>query len=211
MNRQRLILFVLVIIFGIAALWSYSAIPRLKTVSTVPGNSAQLVKPVAVVKAEKPDRVAKTEKPNRVADDGTKLNISLLDGETASFKGYRRNIFKPVFLDELKINRQKAVAIKPPPKAVPAPIPVPVQPVIAQPESAPLAHFTFLGFLKKGSVKTVFLIKDNDILLVKKGDKLAGRYVATEISDQALTLSVTDTGDEIVIPLIENKPLATVK
>ena len=211
MNRQRLILFVLVIVFVIAALWSYSAIPRLKTVGTVPGNSAQRIKPGGVATAEKPDRVVKAEKPNRVADDGTKLNISLLDGETASFKGYRRNIFKPVFLDELKMNKQKAVAIKPPPKAVPAPIPVPVQPVIAQPESAPLAHFTFLGFLKKGSVKTVFLIKDNDILLVKKGDKLAGRYVATEISDQALTLSVTDTGDEIVIPLIENKPLATVK
>jgi hypothetical protein len=35
--------------------------------------------------------------------------------------------------------------------------------------------------------------------------------VATEISEQALTLTVTDTGDEIVIPLIENRPLATAK
>jgi hypothetical protein len=83
--------------------------------------------------------------------------------------------------------------------------------VITQPVTAPLARFTFLGFLKKGSVKIIFLAKENDILLVKKGDKVAGRYQVTEISDQALTLTVADTGDKIVIPLIENRPLATVK
>jgi len=199
MNRQRLILFVLVILFGVAALWSYSAIPRLKTVSTLPGKSVQSVKPVVV---------ATTDKAGRIADDGTKLKISLLDGENAVFKGYRRNIFKPIFVDELKMNKQKAVAIKPPPPKV---VPPPVQPVITQPESAPLAHFTFLGFLKKGMVKTIFLTKDKDILLVKKGDKVAGRYVATEISDQALTLTDTDNGDAIVIPLIEDRPLATAK
>ncbi|MFZ4855354.1 MAG: type II secretion system protein PulP [Desulfuromonadaceae bacterium] len=207
MNRQRLILFVLVILFGVAAVWSYSAMPRLKTVGTSVGKPVQSAKP-AVVPA--------TDKAARVADDGTKLNVGLLDREAAAFKGYRRNIFKPVFVDEMKINKQKAVAIKPPPPKIvtaPPPVQVPatVPPVVNQPDTAPLAHFTFLGFLKKGSVKTIFLIKDKDILLVKKGDKVAGRYEATEISDQALTLTVTDTGDEIVIPLIENRPLATAK
>jgi hypothetical protein len=204
MNRQRLILFVLVIFLGVAALWSYSAIPRLKTVSTSTGKPAPSAKSAVVVAA--------AAKSARVTDDGTKLNINLLVAETVAFKGYRRNIFKPIFVDELKFNAQKAVAIKPPPpKFVPAPVPPPVQPVMIQPEAAPLAHFTFLGFLKKGSVKTIFLTKDSDILLIKKGDKVAGRYIATEISDQALTLTVTDTGDEIVIPLIENRPLATAK
>ena len=201
MNRQRLILFVLVILFGVAALWSYSAMPRLKTVATTTGKPVQPAK-MAVVAA--------AGKTARGEDDGTKLNIALLEGEPATFNGYRRNIFKPVFIDESKINKQQAVAIQPPPpKAVP--VPPPVQPVVVPPETAPLAHFTFLGFLKKGSVKTIFLSKDKDILLVKKGDKVAGRYQATEISDQALTLTVTDTGDEIVIPLIENRPLATAK
>jgi hypothetical protein len=197
MNRQRLILFILVIIFGIAALWSYSAMPRPKTVSTLTYKPGQQAKSAA----------AATVKPAPVADDGTRLKISLLDTEPAGFKGYRRNIFKPVFVDEVKFVKQQAVAIKPPP-FVP---PVPVQPVIIQPETAPLARFTFLGFLKKGSVRTIFLAKDKDILLVKKGDKVAGRYEATEISDQALTLTVTDTGDKIVIPLIENRPLATAR
>ena len=200
MNRQRLILFILVILFGIAVLWSYSAIPRPKTVSTLTNKPVQKAKSAIVA----------TNKPAPDTDDGSRLNISLLDKEPAGFKGYRRNIFKPLFVDEMKFVKQKAVAIKPPPSMPPVP-PAPVQPVIIQPETAPLARFTFLGFLKKGSVRTIFLAKDKDILLVKKGDKVAGRYEATEISDQALTLTVTDTGDEIVIPLIENRPLATAR
>ena len=198
MNRQRLILFLLVIAFGIAALWSYSAMPRPKTVSTLPYKPGQQAKPA----------IAPTNKPVHYADDGTRLNINLLEKEPSGFKGYRRNIFRPIFVDELKVVKRQAVAIKPPPPKV---IAAPVQPVITQPVTAPLARFTFLGFLKKGSVKTIFLAKENDILLVKKGDKVAGRYEVTEISDQALTLAVTDTGGTIVIPLIENSPLTTVK
>jgi hypothetical protein len=204
MNRQRLILFILVILFGIAALWSYSAMPRPKTVSTSTYKPVQRAKS-AVVATNKPAPDA--------ADDGTRLNISLIDKEPAGFKGYRRNIFKPLFVDEVKFAKQKAVAIKPPPILKPVPVapPVPVQPVIIQAVTAPLARFTFLGFLKKGSVKTIFLANEKDILLVKKGDKIVGRYLATDISDKALTLTVTDTGDEIVIPLIENQPLATAR
>lgn len=200
MNRQRLILFVLVLLFGVAALWSYSAMPRFKTVDP------STYKPVQQAKPAKPAAAA-TDKPSRNADDGTRLKINLLAAEPAGFQGYRRNIFKPVFVDEMKVARQRAVAIMPPPR-VPAP---PVAPVVMQPEAAPLARFTFLGFLKKGNVKTIFLENEKNILLVKKGDKIAGRYEATEISDQALTLKVTDSGAEMVIPLLENRPLTTVR
>lgn len=209
MNRQRLILFILVIVFAAAVIWSYSAIPRPKTVGDLaykPGQQAKQAKPTKLA-------VAVTKKAALDANDDSRLKITLLENEPAEFKGYRRNIFKPVFVDEVKMARQMAAAIKPPPKVSMVPVqPVIIQPIQpAQPEPSPLARFTFLGFLKKGSVKTIFLAKDKDILLVKKGDKVANRYVATEISDQALTLTVTDTGDEIVIPLVENRPLATAK
>ncbi|MDD2540672.1 MAG: type II secretion system protein PulP [Desulfuromonadaceae bacterium] len=197
MNRQRLILFILVIVFGIAAFWSYNAMPRPKTIATMafkPGQQAKSSRPA-------PDKSA------RDVDDGTKLKISLLDKEPTPFKGYRRNIFKPVFVDEVKIAKQRPITIKLPPM----PPPVPAVPVVIKPAPPPLAHFTFLGFLKKGSVKTVFLAKDNDILLVKRGDIVAGRYEATTITDQALTLKVMDTGGTITIPLIENHPLAMVR
>lgn len=198
MNRQRLILFILVLLFGVVSLWSYSVMPRPKTVGTLTFKPGQQAKPAAV--------------PDKTDDDGTRLKIALLDTEPTVFKGYRRNIFRPVFVDETKIASQQAVAIKPlPPPPPPKVTAAPVAPVVIQPETAQLARFTFLGFLKKGAVRTIFLAKDKDILLVKKGDKVAGRYEATEISDQALTLTVTDTGDEIVIPLVENRPLATAK
>ena len=207
MNRQRLILFILVIVFGIAALWSYNAMPRPKTVSTLTFKSGQQAK----------SAIAGGDKRTRIADDGTILKIALLNKVPGRFSGYRRNIFKPVFVDEMKVLKQKAVAIKPPPITVavavppPSPLPPPVQPAITQSETAPLARFTFLGFLKKGSVKTIFLANEKDILLVKKGDKIAGRYEATDISNLALTLTVLDTDEEIVIPLVENQPLAKLK
>lgn len=202
MNRQRLILFVLVILFGIASFWSYSAMPRPKTVSTLTFKPGRQEKP-AVVAADK--TASET-------DDGTRLKIGLLDTEPTGFKGYRRNIFKPVFVDELKVVKQNSVAVKPPVKVPPVPVAqTPRNSVIIQPEAVQLARFTFLGFLKKGTVKTIFLSNEKDILLVKKGDNVAGRYEATDISDQALTLTVTETGDEIVIPLIENQPLAATK
>ncbi|MDD2897119.1 MAG: type II secretion system protein PulP [Desulfuromonadaceae bacterium] len=207
MNRQRLILFILVIVLGITIIWSYNAIPRPKTISSVATTSNKPGKQGRQPKTAE----AAVDKPIHSADDGTKLKVSLLDSEPPHFKGYRRNIFKPVFVDEMKILRQKAMAIKPPPPPPPKPVPPPVMPVVIQPEAAPLARFKFLGFLKKGSVRTVFLAKDKDIILVKKGDKVAGRYEATEISDQALTLTVSDSGDEIVIPLVENRPLVPVR
>lgn len=199
MNRQRLILFILVILFGIVSIWSYSAIPRLKTAGTLPDKPVQQAKKAVVV----------TGKKVPVTDDGTKLNIAILDNESPEFKGYRRNIFKPLFVSEMNIARQISLAIKPIPLS--KVVMPPQQQVLIQPETAQLARFTFLGFLKKGSVKTIFLASDKEILLVKKGDKFAGRYEATEISDQALTLVVTETGTEIVIPLLENQQLTAVK
>lgn len=198
MNRQRLILFILLILFGIAVIWSYYAMPRTKTVTTLTYKTGQQAQPVVTVAG----RTA------READDGTRLKLDLLETEATGFKGYRRNIFKPVFVDEMKVVKQQAVAILSPPPKITVP---PVPQVITQPEAVPLARFTFLGFLKSGSVKTIFLAKDKDILVVKKGDTIAGRYEATDISDQALTLTVSETGDEIVIPLIENRPLSRAK
>lgn len=207
MNRQRLILFLLVIGFGMSALWSYQAMPRQKTVKELTYKPGQQAKVTTL--ADKKNYKAGS-------DDGTRLKLEQLDQEQSRFKGYRRNLFKPIFVDELKMVKSKAVAVKPvssmpsPPSKITVPVAHTDAPVI-MPDSAPLARFTFLGFMKKGAVKTIFLAKEKDILLVKKGDTIAGRYEAVDITDQALTLSVAETGDEIVIPLVENRPLSSNK
>ncbi|HIJ96838.1 MAG TPA: hypothetical protein HPP94_14085 [Desulfuromonadales bacterium] len=206
MNRQRLILFISVIVLIAAVIWSFSAAPRQKTVSKLkyaPGQKA--------ASAVQPSRSSARQP----AGSSHALKIALLDQDQGGFKGYRRNIFKPVFVDEFKLLKQKAAAFKVPAK-LPPPVrfvpptlpPVQQQPVAVQPEAAQLARFTFLGFMKKDAVKTIFLSKDKEILLVKIGDTIAGRYQAKAITEKALTLVVTETGDEIVIPLIENRSLA---
>lgn len=210
MNRQRLILFLLLIGFGVAAAWSYKAMPRQKTVKELvykPGQQAKVDAAVPTGQSVKPQQQGSD-------DDGTHLKLALLEHEPTNFKGYRRNLFKPVFVDEFKMAKLKSVATKPvlQPPTSPKTVSPPVDSVLVQPESVqPLARFTFLGFLKKGTVKTIFLAKDKEILLVKKGDKIADRYEAEDITDQALTLTVLDSGDEIVIPLIENRPLSSAK
>jgi hypothetical protein len=144
-----------------------------------------------------------------VTGDERIVRLDLLDREQSGFKGYRRNIFKPIFTDEIKMMKQKAIAFKPPPLPPVAVLPPKVEPPVAQPETLQntLARFVFLGHLKKDNRKTIFLSKDKEIILVKKGDKFAGRYEAKSITDQALTIVATDSGEEIVIPLLENQPL----
>jgi hypothetical protein len=147
-----------------------------------------------------------------LAGDERILRLDLLDQQQPGFKGYRRNIFKPIFIDEVKAMMRMAAATKPlpiPPVAVPAPKVEP-PPVVVQQETlqTTLARFVFLGYLKKGNRKTIFLSRDKDIILVRKGDKFAGKYEATSLTDQALTILSTDSGEEIIIPLLENQPLA---
>ena len=207
MNRQKLILFILLITLVLAAIWSYFRMPRQVTVSAlknVPGQKAITPRPMSpAVSAAFSNR-----------SGGRTLRLDLLGQERSEFKGYHRNIFKPVFVDEFKIMKLKAAAIKPialpPPPAQPVKI-IPVNPVVAEPPKLELTKFTFLGFLKKENRTTIFLSKEKDIFLVRKGDTFGGRYVATAVTEQALTIKVNGTGEEVVIPLIENSSLKAAK
>jgi len=211
MNRKKLALFILLIVLVLAVVWSFMSAPRQKTVSRLkyaPGQTQPAVKAAATPAAN----AAKPPAAPAATGDERTLRLDLLEREQTGFKGYRRNIFRPIFVDEIMMMKQKAVAIKPPPlppvavvqpPIVAAPPPV-VQPVTLQ---STLARFIFLGYLKKDNRKTIFLSKDNDIILVRKGDKFAGRYEAKSVTDQALTIVATDSGEEIIIPLIENQPL----
>lgn len=227
MNRKKIALFVLLILFALAVVWSFYAFPRQKTVSTLkyaPGQVATAPRPTATP-APKPTvaAVATPVSPSAAgrpatATDDRFLHIELLNQNQNGFKGYRRNIFKPVFIDEVKAMMRKAAAPKPlplPPVAVPKVEPPPAAkveqaPVAGQADvlKATLARFVFLGYVKKDNRKTIFLSKDKEIILVRKGDKFAGKYEAKNLTDQALTIVATDTGDETVIPLIENQPLS---
>lgn len=215
MNKQKLALFIILIILVMTVAWSFLSAPRQKTVTSIKrptGQAEQVEKVKAAATGAPAETSAKSAVKTAGATDERTLRLELLDLEQSGFKGYRRNIFRPIFLDDIKLMKQKAAAFKPLPVApvpVIAPKPVPAPPVV-EPEThqSTLSHFTFLGFLKKDNRKTIFLSKDKEIVLVRKGESFAKRYEATAITDQALTIRVTDTGEEIVIPLTENRPLS---
>lgn len=197
MNRQKLILFVLLIVLVLTVIWSYLRMPRQATVSVLKNSAGQRA---ATPRPTSPAASAAFSNQS----GGRVLRLDLLDQEHPGFKGYRRNIFKPVFVDEIKQLKLKSAAIKPvapPPVQPPKVAPVPA--AVVEAPKRELVRFTFLGFLRKDKRLTIFLSRDKDIFLVKKGDTFGGRFMATAITDQALTIKVNDTGEEIVIPLIE--------
>jgi len=114
MNRQKQILAVVLLLLLLSVAWAYVNWPRQKTVAALkyaPGQQAEAVR---------------TKPGQAQSDDGRVLNLALLEKERSPFKGYRRNIFKPLWFDDFAAGRQKAVVAKPvvqpppPPPIVPA-------------------------------------------------------------------------------------------
>lgn len=201
MNRKKLLLLVLLVAFAGTSVISYIRMPRQQTTATLKYKSGTAAAP----------RAAQPAKGPQGADD-SRLHLELLDQQAGRFGGYKRNLFKPIFFEE-----QKVLPMPPPP---PQPRPLPVQPVKPATGTAPppaaeptpvqrdMANFTFLGFLKKGNSKTIFLSSNKEIFLARKGDKLAGKYEVANVTDEVLVINSLADGGEIVIPLLENKPLA---
>ncbi|KAB0665846.1 hypothetical protein F6V25_09050 [Oryzomonas japonica] len=214
MNRQRLILSILLVALVAAVIWSFWATPRPKVAPPAKNAPGQRGAPAR-------DASGRTAPAPALPSDSRIVRLDLLGRGQEVFKGYRRDIFRPIFVDELKIMQNKAAALKvvKPPPLPPLPPPPPPSRIVptltpaeerAQQNRRELARFIFKGFLSKDQQKTIFLSKDGAILLVKKGDIFERRYRAASISDQALTIQVTDTGEEIVIPLMENLSLKAV-
>jgi len=206
MNRQKLILTVLLALLGVSSLQFFpDASPKTGLRSRSSSTTA------ARVTAVPRKAVSPPAAQQRV--DERKLRLDLLDATPPPFAGFRRNIFQPIFREEAKPSKLPLPA---PPVRPALPKPPPPPPAVPVPPAAPaptpvqqeMARFTFLGFLKKDNQKTIFLSSSNEIFLVKKGDKIAGKYEVTNITDEALTIHVLADGSEIIIPLVENKPLS---
>ncbi len=199
MNRKKLLLALLLLLLVIAVISAYLRWPHQETTGTAKTTARH-------------DRSATARKPEgravSAADDRL-VRLDLLQQEGQRFSGFRRNIFRPVLQDGQHAGRGTLTAFKLPPPPPPPTAPVVAPPPMPQPPPVQrdMARFTFIGFLRKDGVETVFLSKDNKIVLVKKGDRIEGKYEATGLTDDALTIRVLADGTEVVIPLRENQPL----
>lgn len=202
MNRQKLILSLLLVFLAAALVWSYLHVPRQKSVANLPVTPGVRTPPAKGGSA--------------VQADETKLRLDLLDREPSRFSGYQRNIFQPLYRAEAKFVPPPIpkIALPPPvvPAVPPAPAPPPPPPTPEQLARQDMAQYTFLGFLKKGAKKIIFLAQsrgsNKEFFLVKKGDRLADKYVVSDITDNALTIKAVPGGNEVSFPLVENKTLA---
>ena len=200
MNRQKLVLFLLLLVLAGSVAYSVLRAPKEQRVAALkyrPGDSASVAagRGAAAPKAKA---------------DESKLHLELLDRNLPRFAGFRRNIFSPIFKEEVKLPPFKA--LPPPPKPVralpPPPLP-PAQPSAQQIADSELAKFTFLGFLEKNGEKTVFLSSNDEIFLAKKGSNLGPKFQVTGLSNDAITIKSVAGGREMVIPLVENRALGT--
>ncbi len=188
MNRQKLLLSVLVLILALSIAYSYWKMPRQKSVPTLTYTPGTAAKP-------------RTPSPTPFSNE-TKLRLDMLHREAEKFSGFKKNIFGPLTQEKSeKPPRHRKRAAKPLP--LPPPAPIPVQPPIQR----DMAQFTFMGFLKKGNNKTIFLSSNNEIFLVKKGDIIAGKYRVENISEDMLSIRSQENGMEVIVPLMENRPL----
>jgi len=193
MNRQKLVLVILLAIFAVAVATSFLRQPQQKTVNKLKYTTGMTADASRTGKAR----------------DEKKLHLDLLDNELPRFSGFQRNIFRPIFPTEIKPSLLPAKLVKPvlPVPAPSRPVPPPVVLTPAQRAMEDMSRFTFLGFLQKENRKIIFLSRDKEIILVRKGYKIAGKYEVASITDEAMTINLPETGEQIIVPLMENRSL----
>ena len=205
MNRQKLILCLLLLVLAGSIVYSILRSPKEQRVVT-PKFKSGIAAPTA-------GKVAPA--PAASGTDAQNVHLALLDREMPRFSGFRRNIFSPIFREEVKLPAFKPLPLPPKPVFVPPPqLPPPAPPAPAPPTAdevaaSEMAKFTFLGFLKKGGERTVFLSSNNEIFLAKKGSHLGTKYQVSDVTEDAITIKSIAGGRELVIPLVENRPLST--
>jgi len=193
MNRQKMALALLLVVFALSLAYSFMRLPQ--------QGSVQKLKYTTGMKVDSYRTI------NKGRDDN-KLHLELLDREMPRFSGFRRNIFRPIFSNEIKLASIPKKSLKPAPFTPPPPPPPPVEKTPAQIAMEEVGQFAFLGYLQKENRRTVFLTKNNEITLVKKGDKIVGKYEVADITENMMTIVVAPGGEQVVIPLQQNRPLA---
>ena len=192
MNRKRVILAALLGVFALCLVYAYVAMPRL----------------------EKAPPRAETERANRVdrlteqvpAQRSTeRINFDFLTTGEQPPVGAKRDIFR---YGGRTVTRHPEAESHSPVVTVtesPAVMPVPVE-VIQQ----ALGRFTFLGFLEKASVKTVFLSSGGTLFLVKDGETFGvdGEFSVVGIDKNLLQVRHAGRDGLIEVPLIEQQKLS---
>lgn len=188
MNRQRLLLAALAGCLLLSLVYAFWAMPR--------PEQAPPRTPAAVAA-----RAAAAPKGKGAAE---RLHLEMLDEQPQPFAGAKRDIFR--------FSGGWAEPVAAPPIMAPpleAPPPPPPPPTPEQLLREKVSQYTFLGFLERGGVKTVFLSGGGEVFLVKAGERFgrSGDLFAREISASELVVGAAGVDEVVRVPLVENERL----
>jgi hypothetical protein len=193
MNRKRLLLAVLAGLLTLSLIYAFWAMPRQEK---APPRAAES-RPGVRTKA--PGKVGKL-----TAD---RLHLGLLAQAPQPFPDAGRDIFR--FRGGWAPPVDVPVVVAPRVEVAPPPPPPPPPPTPEQILQQKVSGFTFLGFLDKGGVKTVFLSGEGELYLVKAGDHFGkrGDLLAQEISASELVIRAAEGTQTVRVRLVENEGL----
>ncbi len=199
MKRKKLILGILLLGLTGALVYAYLATPRQQRVASV-----------AKARPEQQRRSPAAAKSQPAAEG--RLRLDLLERPKASFPGYKRDIFGSWQVVPPRPKSPPVVKAPPPPPPPPRTLPTAPPRFVEPVRRQPLARFSFLGFLEKEGSRIVFLSRDNELFVVKSGERFGQKkeFLVTAITDEKMTIEQQGIAGVITVPLIEEKPLRQV-
>ena len=198
MSRQRQLLAVLVAVLAASLLYAFLSMPRQEQ---APPRTAPPKPAVAkAAKSAKPVPPGKSAKP--VKASGDRLLLELLDREPMKFPGAGRDIFR--LAGGVVVVDVEPEEVVPPPPPPPKPPPTPEEILRDS-----VTEITFLGFLEKRGVRTVFLSSGGEVYLVKSGERFGKNkeLIAEEITGKQLVVGWVDGPETVTVQLLENEKL----
>ncbi len=203
MNRQKILLFVLLLLLVAAIFQAYQGSSRLDKVAGKAGTT-----PATVPSAEDFQTLR--------ALGLRQLRVDLLEGKAGAYKGYKKDIFTldqgqealEETSDQLPDLLQGGEPLEPVAELTPetiAPLTVPTEFELLKKD---LSQFTLLGYVIKSGRRTVFLQKQGEIFVVKQGDWFGEDYRVKELTKGWISITKGGNVNPIMIPLVEDSPLA---
>jgi hypothetical protein len=182
----------LLAILGLAFWYAYWASPRQERLTPVVGSAAKVGR-------------AGEMQPAVPITDKRRVRLEIMERGVDAFSEPRRDIFRLVQPRPIAAAPKPVIPVaQPAPMTVLSPIPV------ANPDMLPgsSVRFNVLGFLKKENSKTVFLSLENEIFIVKEGDRFGKNkeFEAEEITDEKLVVRQGSGTFPITVPLLDKNP-----
>ncbi|RLB38306.1 MAG: hypothetical protein DRH12_13115 [Deltaproteobacteria bacterium] len=189
MDRKKIILFVLLILLIVSVGYRIRHPFEQRRVSRLKYTN----KGVAASSREQPN--LKGKKPGARGEESSLTYMKLCFNPAKHSRAVIRDLFFEKKAEVKKAPQKQPVAQEQRPKQV-RPAQDPVQKVMEE-----LSQFRVFGSFESNGDTVLFLERGRDILVVRKGDWIDGKFQLKDISDDSITLWASEAGQEVHIAL----------